>query len=104
MPFLSKFEKTTDLPSSISAAVISEKFDNKEPLPQKVMLSKPFNFFICFLFLFTIPNSFFVKAATSNVDLIQQNWPFNGIFGRFDKASLQRGFKVYSEVALLVMG
>ena len=62
------------------------------------MLSKPFNFFICFLFLFTIPNSFFVKAATSNVDLIQQNWPFNGIFGRFDKASLQRGFKVYSEV------
>ena len=31
MPFLSKFEKTTDLPSSISAAVISEKFDNKEP-------------------------------------------------------------------------
>ena len=62
------------------------------------MLSKPFNFFFCFLFLFTIPNSFLVKAATSNVDLIQQNWPFNGIFGRFDKASLQRGFKVYSEV------
>ena len=62
------------------------------------MLSKPFNFFICFLFLFTVPNSFFVKAATSKVELIQQNWPFNGIFGRFDKASLQRGFKVYSEV------
>ena len=62
------------------------------------MLSRPFNFFVCFLFLFTIPNSFLVKAATSNVDLIQQNWPFNGIFGRFDKASLQRGFKVYSEV------
>ena len=62
------------------------------------MLSRPFNFFVCFLFLFTVPNSIFVKAATSNVDLIQQNWPFNGIFGRFDKASLQRGFKVYSEV------
>ena len=62
------------------------------------MLSKPFNFFICFLLLFNVPNSFFVKAATSNVELIQQNWPFNGIFGRFDKASLQRGFKVYSEV------
>ena len=31
MPLLSKFEKTTELPSSISAAVISEKFDNKEP-------------------------------------------------------------------------
>ena len=31
MPFLSRFEKTFVLPSSISAAVISEKFDNKEP-------------------------------------------------------------------------
>ena len=31
MPLLSKFEKTTELPSSISAAVISEKFDNNEP-------------------------------------------------------------------------
>ena len=31
IPFLSRFEKTFVLPSSISAAVISEKFDNKEP-------------------------------------------------------------------------
>ena len=31
MPVLSRFEKTTDLPSSISAAVISEKFDSNEP-------------------------------------------------------------------------
>ena len=30
MPLLSKFEKSLDLPSSISSAVISEKFDNKE--------------------------------------------------------------------------
>ena len=31
MPLLSKFENTPALPSSISAAVISEKFDSKEP-------------------------------------------------------------------------
>ena len=32
------------------------------------------------------------------MELIKQNWPFNGVFGRFDQASLQRGFKVYTEV------
>ena len=62
------------------------------------MLSRPLNFFLCLFFLFTLPNSISVKAAVSNIELIEQNWPFNGIFGRFDKASLQRGFKVYSEV------
>ena len=62
------------------------------------MLNKLFFFFISFLFLFTVPNGLIVKAATSNVELIKQNWPFNGVFGRFDQASLQRGFKVYSEV------
>jgi ubiquinol-cytochrome c reductase cytochrome c1 subunit len=44
------------------------------------------------------------KSATSDVELIKQNWPFNGIFGRFDKASLQRGFKVYSEVCAACHG
>ena len=29
---------------------------------------------------------------------MEQNWPFNGVFGRFDKTALQRGFKVYREV------
>ena len=70
----------------------------KNPLLQKAMLSRPLNFFLCFFFLFTLPNSLTIKAATSKIELIEQNWPFNGIFGRFDKASLQRGFKVYSEV------
>ena len=56
-----------------------------------------------FLFLiFTHPHN--VGSASSDVDLIEQNWPFNGIFGRFDKASLQRGFKVYSEVCAACHG
>ncbi len=37
-------------------------------------------------------------AASSNIELMTQNWPFNGIFGRFDNSSLKRGFKVYREV------
>ena len=62
------------------------------------MLSRLFNFLLCLFFLFSSLNSISAKAATSSIELIEQNWPFNGIFGRFDKASLQRGFKVYSEV------
>ena len=27
-------------------------------------------------------------AASGNIDLMTQNWPFNGIFGRFDNSSL----------------
>ena len=47
-------------------------------------------------------SSFFLvgpsHSATQKTELIEQNWPFNGIFGRFDKSSLQRGFQVYREV------
>ena len=28
----------------------------------------------------------------------EQDWPFNGVFGSFDRAALQRGFQVYQEV------
>ena len=37
-------------------------------------------------------------SASNDVELMQQKWPFNGIFGRFDESSLQRGFQVYREV------
>ena len=42
-------------------------------------------------------------SASNDVELMQQKWPFNGIFGRFDESSLQRGFQVYREVCLLVV-
>ena len=38
------------------------------------------------------------KAAGPAVDLPQQDWHFSGISGTYDKASLQRGLKVYREV------
>ena len=63
---------------------------------------KYFAFFLLFVTL-TFQNAR-IEAASGNIDLIEQNWPFNGIFGRFDKASLQRGFKVYSEICAACHG
>ena len=38
------------------------------------------------------------NAATSEVDLLHRKWPFEGILGSFDRASIQRGYQVYKEV------
>lgn len=37
-------------------------------------------------------------SAGEKAELIKQNWPFDGFFGRFDQSSIQRGFQVYREV------
>jgi ubiquinol-cytochrome c reductase cytochrome c1 subunit len=37
-------------------------------------------------------------AAESEPSLPRQEWSFNGIFGTYDRAALQRGFQVYKEV------
>ncbi len=50
--------------------------------------------FIIVFFFFT-QNSF---SEINKTDLIKVSWPFDGFFGKFDKASLQRGFQVYKEV------
>lgn len=39
-----------------------------------------------------------VHAAESTHVLEKQDWSFDGIFGTYDRAALQRGFKVYKEV------
>lgn len=36
--------------------------------------------------------------ATYEIHPKQMKWEFDGFFGRFDRASIQRGFKVYKEV------
>ena len=66
------------------------------------MLSK--RFFLITYFFISIFISQEVKGAKNSVELIEQNWPFNGIFGRFDKSSLQRGFQVYEEVCAACHG
>ena len=37
-------------------------------------------------------------AKETNIELLKQNWSFDGFFGKFDRASLQRGYQVYKEV------
>ena len=60
------------------------------------------SFFFVIKFIVLLPAILF--SATTNVELIKQNWPFNGIFGRFDESSLQRGFQVYREVCAACHG
>ena len=39
-----------------------------------------------------------LKAADSGVELPSLDWSFDGVFGTYDRASMQRGFQVYREV------
>jgi ubiquinol-cytochrome c reductase cytochrome c1 subunit len=48
---------------------------------------------IVFVILFPKP----INSAEQN-DPIKVNWSFKGLTGKFDRASLQRGFQVYKEV------
>ena len=64
------------------------------------------NNFLSFFFIikFIVLSPAFLFSATTNVELMKQNWPFDGIFGRFDESSLQRGFQVYREVCAACHG
>ena len=59
-------------------------------------------FFLAFNFILLSPSV--LPSASNNVELMKQNWPFNGVFGRFDQSSLQRGFQVYREVCAACHG
>jgi ubiquinol-cytochrome c reductase cytochrome c1 subunit len=37
-------------------------------------------------------------SEENKAEFIKNNWSFEGVFGTFDKASLQRGYQVYQEV------
>lgn len=53
-----------------------------------------------FLIFLTIPTIAFgnTESATSAMHPKQLKWEFDGFFGRFDRASAQRGYQVYREV------
>ena len=36
--------------------------------------------------------------AAEKTELLKIDWSFKGLFGKFDRGSLQRGYQVYSEV------
>ena len=47
---------------------------------------------------FILFNNMHSFAAGENHPPIKQDWSFNSFFGKFDRASLQRGYQVYTEV------
>ena len=52
---------------------------------------------IIFLIFSLLAGTYQVSAA-EKTELLQIDWSFNGLFGKFDRGSLQRGYQVYSEV------
>tara|TARA_Y100000590_G_scaffold255396_1_gene286782 strand:- start:2744 stop:3526 length:783 start_codon:yes stop_codon:yes gene_type:complete len=52
---------------------------------------------ICLIFLLAIFNSQ-KTFAEEKQKLLSTNWSFKGYLGKFDRASLQRGYQVYTEV------
>ena len=55
-----------------------------------------------FLRIFLSTILFFGFSVTSNaaekVEYLKTDWSFKGLFGKFDRAALQRGYQVYTEV------
>ena len=58
---------------------------------------KRFNFIkiLISISIFTFCNPAF---SAEQEDPLKVNWSFKGLTGKFDRASLQRGFQVYKEV------
>ncbi len=61
-----------------------------------VRLNNFFKIFFIIILISFVPFSVF--SEEKKVELIKGNWSFDGIFGTFDRASLQRGYQVYQEV------
>ena len=51
-----------------------------------------------FLLLFTSTLILKVNAAGEQTEPLKVDWSFKSFFGKFDRASLQRGYQVYTEV------
>ena len=47
------------------------------------------------IFFFTAPNN---SNAVEKIEYLKTDWSFKGLFGKFDRGALQRGYQVYTEV------
>ena len=54
-------------------------------------------FKIIYLSILILVGTFQVNAA-EKVEFLKTDWSFKGLFGKFDRGSLQRGYQVYTEV------
>ena len=53
------------------------------------------NLFILFSLIFFFQNH---SISAEKVKFLETDWTFKGLFGKYDRASLQRGYQVYTEV------
>jgi len=51
-----------------------------------------------FLIIFITGTGNLAYSGENKVKFLKNNWSFDGVFGTFDRASLQRGYQVYQEV------
>ncbi len=51
-----------------------------------------------FLIIFIMGIGNYAYSEEKKAEFIKNNWSFKGVFGTFDRASLQRGYQVYQEV------
>ena len=49
-------------------------------------------------YFFLIFNIYSSALSAEKVELMKTDWTFKGLLGKFDRASLQRGYQVYNEV------
>ena len=54
--------------------------------------------FKLFAILVLILNFSYNVVAAEKVEYLKTDWTFKGLFGKFDRGSLQRGYQVYTEV------
>ena len=52
--------------------------------------------FLSIIIIIIASNSY--SFAAEKVEYLKTDWSFKGIFGKFDRATLQRGYQVYTEV------
>ena len=69
----------------------------QQPEIKKVQKTKVKNLFRILL-VFLITTNFTALKSAEKEDYLKTNWSFKGIFGKFDRGALQRGYQVYTEV------
>ena len=101
LPFLGFTEKTRPIPLSISEPVLAGSAmaarntqDKIENNLKELRVKKLTSIFILFFHYFFIKIIQFLQKTK----FLKTDWTFKGLFGKYDRASLQRGYQVYTEV------
>ena len=56
------------------------------------------NFLRLLFLIILIIGSSFNSYAAERAEYLKTDWSFKGLFGKFDRGALQRGYQVYTEV------